>query len=165
MENKTVHIHGMKFQINQMPTRLALKLDKKVVTLLLPLFGAIDKITLESQFSDLDSTIKTFQDTLINMSDNEWDSFIVDMLSHVTYFKDGTNPVQINENVIDMAFRGKLLAIYELLFEVMKLNNFLPFELVAGGKLIQKIPGFKKQELEQKKTGNKSEKSENSKVN
>ena len=114
MEINTTTIEGMRFQINQMPTRLALKLDKKVVTLLLPIFSGITSLSLDSDLLDLDSMIKTLQASLIDMKDDEWDKFIVDMLSHVVYLEDGVEVQEMNSQIIDLKFRGKLLTIYKL---------------------------------------------------
>jgi hypothetical protein len=160
MENMTkdVTIDGMKFQLNKMPALTALKLDKKVVTLMLPIFVGLEDLHLDGEAFKLDSMAKAIQETLINLDDKEWDGFIQDMLSHVIYLPDDDESQQLTSKVINNIFRAKLFIVYELLFEVMQFNKFTPFEMVEGGKLTKGIGGFSKQKEKKEKNGKKSEK-------
>jgi hypothetical protein len=161
MENiKNVTIDGMEFQIQKMPTLDALNLDRKVATLALPIFAGLEDLHLDSESLNLDSMVKAIQETLINLDDKEWGSFILKMLSHVIYLPNGEENLEMTESVINTHFRGKLFTLYQLIFEVMKFEKFLPFEMVAGGKLTKRTNGLLKQEKVKKTTGKKLDKLE-----
>jgi hypothetical protein len=143
---KDIQIDGMKFQMYPLKGFTALRLDKKVVTLLLPVLGGLDN--LDKQI-DLKTVFNGFAESLEKLSDVEFQKFVSDLLSTTQYLPEGKPPQEITPDVIDSAFRGKILVIYKLLFEVMGYNQFTPFVLVGGGGLGTDITSIFKKLTEQ----------------
>lgn len=143
---KKVILDGVEFHIQPFKGMQALKLERKVTILLLPIFSSIfsEGINL-SNIMDLDLDFnkigKGMQDGIGNLSDSEFEDLVLSMLrnTQTTYDK---RPEFINETVFDAVFTGKLFLVYKLIFEVMKVNKFSFLELVGGGIEMGTIDGL-----------------------
>lgn len=159
IEPKNIELDGMKFQLQPLPSLKALRLDKKVIELLVPIFGGIKEFSLDAEI-DLEAVSKAFSESLGRMKDDEFEKLVTDLLSSVLYLPTGAAPQELNPETINQVFRGKISLIYKLMFEVMRYNKFSPFELVGGGNVINKILSSTGPIKIQKKNGNKSETSD-----
>ena len=127
-------IDGITIQMQLMPALKAAVLDKKVVCLLAPaLGGAIKSQGLDTEL-DLETIINNVSAGLSNMSDEDYEDFLIRMFSLVTATRPGVGAYVLNEiDSINKIFEKKLLSIYKVLIEVMKYNGFSVFGLVEGG--------------------------------
>ena len=130
LEAKIIELGDMKFQLNPLKGFTAIKLDKKVVGLLIPLFKGVKD--LDSAL-DLGKSIDGIGDAFDSMKDDEFEKFTTSLLSTTIILIDGKPPMEIDKNVIDTEFQGNTIIFYKLLFEVMKYNKFSPFVLASGG--------------------------------
>ena len=150
MKEKQITIAGIKFILKKLPTLTALRLDKKVVQIILPalgglsnLKGVIKNINLDTDLSninpaDLDlsklgNIFQLFSECLMSMSDNEYEKFLQEMVQ-------STQAIAPGVGAIDLGDAGSLeqldispVSMYKLLYEIMQFNKFSPFELVVGG--------------------------------
>jgi hypothetical protein len=150
-------INGMRFHFNPLPAKKALKLDKRVITLLVPIFGGLKDLNLNSGI-DTETMARGVSEALSNMTDEDYDKFIIDLLSATQYYQEGVaTPVEITSTVIDTIFRGELATLYKLMFEIMKYNKFFPFALGVGGKGILGMFTSQDQKQSEKKNGKKLE--------
>jgi len=135
----TKEIDGMKFFINQFPARKALRLEKRTITYLAPMLSILEGMKSLDTEIDFSKIINGVQKTLSNIDEIALESFINDMfeLTTVEINLNGklTNFILNKNDDFDFVFRGKTLAVYKLLIEVMRANNFLFFELMGGGGL------------------------------
>lgn len=154
IEQKTITIDGIEFQLNPMNLFTALKLDKKVVSMLLPIMGNLNDLDSEV---DLGEMLETLGESLEKMSDADTEKFFTDMLTKVIAIVPGGTPVQLNRSTIESVFAGKLITLYKLVGEVMKYNKFTPFELLGAGGLTNVISGFASPTSAQKKSTGLSE--------
>jgi len=129
LEPKKIKIEDKEFQLQPLKVMVALRLDKKVITLLLPLLSNVKDLDSEI---NLGSALGKFAESLQNLPDDEYESFMKDLFSTVTYLPKKGIPVELSE-AMDSAFQGNITAMYKLAWEVMKYNKFSPFELMAGG--------------------------------
>lgn len=130
LEVKNIEIGEMEFQLNPLKGFTAIKLDKKVVSLLIPLFKGVTD--LDSTI-DLGKSIDGIGKALDSMKEIEFEKFTIDLLSTTILLLDGKPPMEINKTVIDIEFQGNSIIFYQLLFEVMKYNKFTPFVLASVG--------------------------------
>lgn len=130
LEAKTITIGTMEFQLNPLKGFTALKLDKKVISLMLPLIEGVENLDAKI---DLGKALSGLAGALDNLEEKEYEKFIIDLLSTVIFTPPGDTPKQIDKNVIDINFQGEAITLYKLMFEVMRYNNFTPFVLVNGG--------------------------------
>jgi hypothetical protein len=144
LKNKQINIGDKSFQLNPLPALRALKLDKKVVTMIIPVFKGFEGLDQEI---NLGAAIEAVSEALLKLEDNEYEKFILDILSTVQYLPSGKAPIEIDSDVINNQFSGEIMSIYRLIFEVMKYNRFSPFEMVGDGNEMMKIlfSGFQKQ--------------------
>lgn len=128
IEKKEKEIDGFRFEMFLMPTLKAMVLDKKLSTLLIPALGGIKD--LEKRTVDFKLMAEAVATALGNLPDNEFQKTLLDLLSHCRYM--GEKAVDLTEDVINTQFRAKSIVLYKLVVEVMKFNNFIPFELLDG---------------------------------
>jgi len=158
IEPKMVVVDGMKFQLTAIPALKALKLDKTVVQLLVPIFGGVQGMSLDQEI-DMSAMAKGLATALTNMDNEDMVRFFIDLFIGVKYLEDGAAPQEMSAGVIDRIFTGMLISMYKLAFEVMKFNKFSPFVLVGGGNVIKAVFSSGGQNPSQTKTGTESEKS------
>lgn len=159
LEPKDEVIDEMKFNFSPLPALVVLKLDKKIISLLAPALGGLDKISLDTKI-DLKVISQGIGNALASLNDEETERFILNLFSTTTHVpEDGkTQPQVISKEVFDDIFRLKIQTVYKLAFAVMKYNKFSPFGLVAGGNVMNKIRTSLEKTKKEKKNGNKLEK-------
>lgn len=150
-----VEVDGMKFQLIPLPLLKVLKLDKQLLTLLLPALSGFKNLDAEV---DLEAITKGISEALTRMPNEDFESFVTDLLSCATYLPSNSPPVQMTStDQVNTIFSGKILSVYKLLFQVMKHNKFSPFALMeGGGDLKGLISGLLKPGDSRKENGDKS---------
>ena len=150
-------VDGMSFQLIPLPALKALRLDKKVVTVLIPAISGLKELNLDAQI-DLESLSRGISEALSRLSDDDFENLAIDLLSSVTYIPDNAVPIELTSTQeINNIFSGKLITIYKLFFEVMKYNKFSPFALLEGdGNLMSKIIGLSRPDSTKKESGTQS---------
>jgi hypothetical protein len=151
MEVEKVIINNKEFNLTPLPVMRALKLDKKVISLILPLFSGIEEFDLDAEV-DITKMISAFSDSLSKMPDQEYQEFILNMLSTTIYCPSGGTPMEFNSEDSLRAFQGDIISLYKLLWEIMKYNKFSPFAVVGGGN--QMIEMFMSKKLKMDLNGN-----------
>lgn len=164
IEPITKTIDGMKFNFKPLPAMKAIKLDKKVVTLIMPVLGGFKELSLDAKV-DMEVIAKGLGEALGNITDEDFEKLTLDLLSGVVYLEEGKAPQEIDANVVNLIFQGKLMSLYKLMFEVMRYNKFSPFGLVEGGSVMKKIHTLLDTKAKEKKNGNRSGLLESSKEN
>lgn len=157
----TKKVGGETFCFNPMPSLSACLLDKRVMSLVVPLGGGIslDKVG-DIGAMDIGPIVDAVAKVLQNLSDTDMLAIVKDSLAHVTWVspKEGALPLSDASN-IDKAFAGDLQNMYLTLVEVWRYNKLTPFALADHfGGLIQKA-GEQLQNAVQKKPGVKLERS------
>lgn len=154
LENKKIIIEGKEFHLTPLPVMRALKLDKKIVSLILPIFGGIENFSLEAEV-DLSKMISAFSNSLSKMPDEDYQEFILSMLSTTIYCPSGGTPCEFSSENSLTVFRGNLILLYKLLWEIMKYNQFSPFVVVGGGSQMIETFISEKLKTKQKESGSK----------
>lgn len=149
IETINVEVDGMKFSIQQFPARKCMKLEKRTIAILVPIFNMLDsdqKETIKKNVKnkkkkedildmdiDFSKLVSAIQEILNNLSDDAFEAYISDMLNNVIVEEKGQAPAQLTMEKFDNIFVGKSLTVYKLLVEVMRANKFAFFELMGGG--------------------------------
>lgn len=128
LESKEIELDGMKFQLNPLKGFKALRLDKKVVSLCMPLIEGVQSM---DEDIDLSKALTGLTSAIDNMKDADYEKFVTELLSTTIYIPTGAPPVEITPAVIDDHFQGASTVVYKLMFEVMKYNQFTPFVLAG----------------------------------
>jgi hypothetical protein len=160
LENEKKTIDGLNFQLQPIPPLEAIKLDKRVGTLFLPIISGFKKLDMDAEV-DLEKIASGISKALNEMSGEDFKKLIIDLFQTTSYLPDGASPEMLTAEAINRVFLGKTNVIYKLAFEIMKYNKFSPFVLVGGGNVMKKILGSSQQENQQKKNSEKSEKQGN----
>jgi len=158
IEPKTITVDGLKFYLQPMPLMRAARLDKQVIALVLPVLNGLKEISVDAEL-DLSAITAGISRALADMDGDAFEKFLKDMLVGVQYMENGKAPQDLSGDLMDQVFQGRLMTLYQLLFEVMKFNKFSPFELVGGGNAMNKILSSVKPAQKQKKHGSGSAKS------
>lgn len=160
MESKRVCdiIPNVTFIIHQFDAITALKLERKINLIFLPAVGGflggkdlVEIANLESQVN-LQAIFDGFISGLEKIPDFEYENLILQLVSKIQVEIPGKPPREMNLDVFNEVFKGNLLSVYKLIFEVMKINRFSFFELVdmVGGLGIFKT-NFSNQQSKNKK--------------
>jgi hypothetical protein len=162
LEPKDLNIKEMTgvFQLKPIPALKAIKLDKKIMTLLVPVIGGLKDVSLDAGI-DMSTVARGLSEALNDLDDKDTEQLIIDLLYGVVYVKSGEPPMELNEGTINNVFNGCFEKLYDLIFEVMKYNKFSPFRLAAGGKKIPGMFGLLSMKKEEKSTKKDLVKSEN----
>lgn len=160
IDPKTIEVDGMEFYLQPLPALKAIKLDKRIVSLLVPALGGLKDISLNTNI-DMETIAKGIAEALERMEDNDVEKLVVDLLDGAAYMEKGAAAQDMTANIINTLFRGKLVTLYKLMFEVMKYNKFSPFVLVGGGDAMKKIFTSLTQTKIEKENGEKLEASGN----
>ena len=164
LEPKTITIKreggDMEFFLSPLPALTAIKLDKRVLTLLLPALSGFKELSLDSSI-DLNALTKGVSEALGRMDDKDFEELVLQLLSTAVYQKQGSAPLELNDkHNINKVFGGELISLYKLLFEVMRYNKFSPFVLLeGGGSVMSRILTSSGQTNKEGKTGKELEKS------
>lgn len=135
LQPKELTVDNLNFHLQPLPVMKAMRLDKKVVSLILPIFGGMEG----ASSLDTGSLFSGISKALATMPDTDFESMVMELLSTTIYCPPGGSPETLNVDIINSAFQGKLQTIYKLLFEVMKYNKFSPFVLLEDGAAMNKI--------------------------
>lgn len=143
IEPKNIEIDGLEFYSQPLKVLKAIRLDKQICSLILPALGSLDleKLSMDTDLKGLDlSTLMTgISKALETMDGDVFENFLKELFQNTRYIGKGSTPEELNDEVINKIFQGKLFLIYKLAFEVMKYNKFTPFELVGDGKVMEAI--------------------------
>jgi len=130
LESKTIDINEMKFVLNPLKGFKALKLDKKLISLVLPLLNGVEDMDKEI---DLGKALGGLSGALDGLPESEYEIFVGDLISTVQFLPADKPPVEMTIKIIDEYFQGEMMTIYQLMFKVMEYNKFTPFVLVSNG--------------------------------
>jgi len=145
MEIKNFEIDGIKGVIHPFKPRLCMRLDKKISSLVLHVLGGKEEINFTNiEEIDVNAIINNLAGALDNLSDDEYEKTVVELLSSTVIDRQGRQPIQITDgNSFDEAFTGvKPITINKVLLEVMKVNSFTPFDIAVTMGILQDIPGL-----------------------
>ena len=148
----TINIDGLAFNLAALPALKAIGLDKKIMTLAIPILGGLKELNLDVDV-DFEAIARGLQEALSAMDTSAFETLIQDLLSTTVHLPKGGSPAELNKTVIDTIFQGGISTLYKLLFKVMKFNKFTPFEVVGGGNVAGLIATLKKPTLKQKRPG------------
>lgn len=134
MKSKSVFVDGVEFIIHSMSVLECSELERKLTGIILPVFGSLfsnlnDLSNIMDKNLEFDKIGIGFQTGLGNLSESEFQAIIIKSLSKVQT-KNGVF-LHCIENINDNIF--KTSTIYKLIFEVVKHNNMIFFELAGGG--------------------------------
>lgn len=129
----TLEVDGIKFQIAPLGLQSALKLDKKLITIVAPLIG------ITGTDENLDTAIGKLQDKipqiLGSLTDSEFQE-IINLTLHTTILlRDGFPPAGLDEPGNREIFAGSLLTLYKLCFEIWRYNKLTVFQVAAKGQV------------------------------
>lgn len=141
LNSVSVTIDGMDFQIHPMVAFKALRMERIISKLIAPIFLSLTDSAVEvndikelmKKKVDLSKLGSSIVQALNSLSDKEYELLVFDLLAQAYIFDANALPIQINKEIFDATFTGKLTTMYKLLFEIMKASKFSFFELVAGG--------------------------------
>lgn len=163
----TKTIDGISFTIRKIPALTALRLDKQVIQLVLPVIkslSGISNIDMDTDisklnFSQFGNMFDVVAESLSKMPDENFQQFFLSLFDRVQAKKTGHQAVQLNdENSFDIF--DSMLTIYKLAVEVMKYNKFSVFGLVVGGNVTTETNGSESEITDSKENSEKSEQSE-----
>jgi hypothetical protein len=132
IENKDETIDGMDFHFQPLPALTALKLDKQIVSLIVPALGGLKDLSLDTKV-DLKLITQGIGEALSGLKDEETEKLVLSLLSYTLYKPSGAAPYTITKEKFNQLFTGILPTVYKLIFAVMKYNKFSPFVLMEGG--------------------------------
>lgn len=139
MKQVEVEIDDIKFQIVPMGAMKASILDRKIIAMLAPSAAGLLEDGFETEVR-FDKLISNLGNGLLLLSDDQYQSLLLNMFAKVTAIKKGNPVLQLNtvENIDDIF--EDVLTIYKLLYEIMRVNGFSLFKLVGGGLGMKGIP-------------------------
>lgn len=130
IDTKKTEIKGLTFYIKPFSGFAAVKLDKAVIQLISPALKGLD--------GDLGVIGSAISETLSQMNERSYETFLKNMLSETLVEVENFQDPQPVMTQFDSVFQGNIMALYQLLYEIMEHNRFSFFELVGGGFGIQK---------------------------
>lgn len=139
LEPKDLTIDNVRFNLTPLRGLKVLRLDKKVISLLLPVFKGLDISNMNDEI-DLGRVMEGLTSSLDSLDDVSYEKFIIDLFSSTTIVEEGKAPYNLDSQTLDtMGIQPTTL--YKAMFEVMKYNKFTPFALGLGGSGIAKMFG------------------------
>lgn len=134
-----VKVDDIECQLHPIPMRTKMALDGKVLRFISPaakaLFSQAHDRTIDQEMMGL--IIQGISESFAALNAVEFDSMMSELLSSVIATIPGKAPVQLSGKDFDTALHGySSMTVYKIIFEVMRYNKFLPFEL---GGLVQSI--------------------------
>jgi len=160
IEPKEFEIEGLRFYTQPLPAFTAVKLDKKVIQLALPVLNGLSDFSMESEV-DIEAITAGVSESLTKLTDEDFENFILKLLSATTYQGTADAPAnsEITKSSVNEIFQGRILGLYKVLLEVMRFNRFSPFELMGDGSAIKTILSSSNQKKTTPKRGSALEKS------
>jgi hypothetical protein len=163
-KKKDVTVDGITLQLRKIEVFKRISLDRKLDALLGPVAGTIMSAVGKDGFeANIDMAMTKIAMHLSSMPESEYMPMVEELLSSVTAIVPGKQAVELTRDGMDVLEDYGMTTIYKIIFEVMKWNKFLPFDLAALqqriGAVMTKINGLTQ---EPQKTTNSSESSEGS---
>lgn len=117
----------IEFQIYYINPFEVKRLEKKILPMLAPMLSGITEDSTTFDFSSIMGALSA-------LSDDEYIRLLDDLLSAAATFVPGKGVVSCSmaEGGAEV-FVGKSYMMYELAFEVMRVNKFVPFDGLGGG--------------------------------
>lgn len=139
-EKITKRIDGIDFVIRRIPGRVALRLDKQVIQLVLPAVKGLKSLSgvdLDSEISDFDfqalgPILDIVSESLSSLPEEEYVYFFTRLFETVQAKAPGKPAIQMDSEESFDIF-DNMLTIYKLALAVMRFNKFSVFGVVAGG--------------------------------
>lgn len=135
MEFRGFEVDGVEVQTFPLKLRLAMRLDKKITSLILHTLSGKEGLDFANIMeSDVTALIGNFATALDLIDDDEYMDIVLGLLSSTQVcVEKRKNPIQItNEDSLDKAFSGvSPLTVNKILLKVMEYNKFTPFEMAA----------------------------------
>ena len=155
IQSKKIELGGLSFMLQPLPALTAMRLDKRVLTVVLPAISGFKNLSLDTEL-DLGLLSRALSEALGRLPDTDFENLVTDLLSCVVYLPKGESPIELTSiQSINAIFCGEIVLIYKLLFEVMRFNKFSPFALLEGGGMsILKTSGLSNIDTNKKETGN-----------
>jgi hypothetical protein len=160
IEPKRIRVDGLCFDMQPLPALKAIGLDKKILTLAIPILGGLKNISLDSDI-DFEAISRGLYEAFNKLDTAEFEILVSDILCKTAYMPEHGAPEELTKTTIDRIFQGSLQTLYKLIFEVMRFNKFTPFVLAEGGGVAKLIGSFVSPIKKKKKPGRKSGISEN----
>lgn len=126
----------------------ALVLDKKVLSLLVPILGGLKDLTPSededeekplTDMIDFKLVSEGLAESLAKMKDAEFEAFARDLLRSVVVQLPGGGAASCADDKGAAVFTANLSLMHEVMFEVMRFNKFTPFALAERGLGIEEI--------------------------
>lgn len=153
LEPKKFKVEGLEFYTQPLPVMTAMKLDKRVLALILPALDGLKGMKMDDEV-DFGSLFPAISDSLVKLPDGEFEDLVLRLLSQTAFLEKGQTPIEINDpKVLDKIFGGALITLYKVLFEIMRYNKFSPFALMGDGFGMSKIHTSVEQTKKESKTG------------
>ena len=131
LDTKEITIDDLKFSIQQFPALKAMKIEKKLMEVLIPVMGSLISEDKKKHI-DMAKVSLGIQTGLSSLTEEKFEDVILSSLSSTYAYVNG-KPEIINIDIFNQVFTGKILTVYKLILEVMKVNKFCFFELLRGG--------------------------------
>ena len=108
-----------------------MKIEKKLMEVLIPVMGSLISEDKKKHI-DMAKVSLGIQTGLSSLTEEKFEDVILSSLSSTYAYVNG-KPEIINIDIFNQVFTGKILTVYKLILEVMKVNKFCFFELLRGG--------------------------------
>ena len=148
LEKETHEIGGLQFTFTPIDPFKAIVLDKKVLSLLVPVLGGLKNLTASGEGDeDLNLTdmidfrlvADGLSEALSKMKDADFEAFAREMLRSVYVEIPGKGAGSCADAKGAQAFVGNITLMYEVMIQVMRYNKFTPFALAERGLGIDEI--------------------------
>lgn len=125
-----VTIGGNTYVIHTLKPRVALRLDKTIMELVMSAVGGLGGNAGDWGKLDAGVLFDGISRALRSLTPDQFIALLTELFSCVQVARPGRAPEQIDEATFDSALEGvPLVDLYRLAFEVMKRNHFSPFAL------------------------------------
>lgn len=125
-----VTIGGNTYVIHRLKPRVALRLDKTIMELVMSAAGGLGGSV--GEWSNLDAGVlfDGISRALRSLTSDQFVAVLTELFGCVQVSRPGRAPEQIDQETFDSALQGvPIVDLYRLAFEVMKRNQFSPFAL------------------------------------
>ncbi len=125
-----VTIGGNTYVIHRLKPRVALRLDKTIMELVMSAAGGLGGSVSDWRNLDAGVLFDGISRALRSLSSDQFVAVLTELFGCVQVSRPGRAPEQIDDDTFDSALQGvPIVDLYTLAFEVMKRNHFSPFAL------------------------------------
>ena len=142
LEPKNTILDDVEFQFLPMDPFVVVKLEKRLMPLVLPIVAGIKGFDASAKISevlDFGLISKALIEAIQGLSDTDFESLLKQILSHVTTVLPGAGAVDCSSIHGKTVFSGNTLLMYKVVVEAMRFNKFLPFAVLGDGAPIKEI--------------------------